>query len=79
MNNKQLKTENCQLKLFLQIKSEAKAIEISVLCCSPFEKFNVLLKCLLPYTYLIICLKYIGSGIQTTVHANELSSVMAVY
>ena len=42
------------------------------------EKFNVLLKCLLPYTHLTVYPKYMGNGIQTTVKTNELSSVMNV-
>ena len=49
-----LKLDNCQNKLSLQIKSEAKAIKISILSCFPDEEFNLLLKCLLPYTNLIV-------------------------
>ena len=57
---------------------EAKTIKISVLCCLLAEKFNVLLKCLLRYTNLIVYPQYMGSAIQTTVKANKLSSFMPV-
>ena len=57
-----LKLSNFQLKLFLQIKSEAKAIKISVLFCLLVSKFNVLLKCLLPYAHLIVYPKIYGQG-----------------
>ena len=43
------------------------------------KKFNILLEYLLPYTYLIIYPHFMGSGIQTTVKANELCSIMVVY
>ena len=45
-----------------------------------FEKcfIRVLLKCLLPYTNLIVYSKYLGSWSQTTVIANEFSSAMNV-
>ena len=55
-----LKLNNCQLKLFLQIESEAKAIKISLLSCLPVEKFNILLKWLLSYTHLIVYPKIYG-------------------
>ena len=42
------------------------------------EKFNILLKCLLPYTHPIIYRKCIGSGIQNTGKPNKLLSVMTV-
>ena len=42
------------------------------------EKLNILLECLLPYTQPIVYPKYMGIAIQTTVKANELSSVMTV-
>ena len=66
------------MKLFLQKKFETKAIQISVLCCLQVEKFNILLKCLLPYTHPIIYRKCIGSGIQNTGKPNKLLSVMTV-
>ena len=66
------------MKLFLQKKFETKAIQISVLCCLQVEKYNILLKCLLPYTHPILYSKGIGSGIQTTVKPNKLLSVMDV-
>ena len=51
---KNLKLNNCQLIPFLQIKSEAKTIKISVISCLPVKKVNVLFKCLLPYIHLIV-------------------------
>ena len=38
------------------------------------ETFNILLECLLPYTHPTVYPKCIGSGNQTTVKPNELSS-----
>ena len=72
-NKKKVKLGNFQIKLFLQEESEAKPIHISVLYCLPVEKFNMLLKCLLPYTHPITYLKYTGSGAQTLVKENELN------
>ena len=63
------------MKLFLQKKFETKAIQISVLCCLQVEKFNILLKCLLPYTHPILYPKGIGSGIQTTVKPNKPNKI----
>ena len=45
MKNKQLKTEQLLTRTFSPYKSEAKAIKISVLCCLPVEKFDVLNAC----------------------------------
>ena len=42
------------------------------------EKFNILLKCLLPYTHPIIYRKCIGSGIKNTGKPSKLVSVMNV-
>ena len=42
------------------------------------KRVNILLECLLPYTHPIVYAECIGSGIQTTVKPNELSSVMTV-
>lgn len=45
----------------------------------PVETFNILLECFFPYVYPISYSKFMGSGIQITVKANELSLVMTVY
>ena len=68
MKNKHPKTE----KLLNQIFFETPVL------CLPIEKFNMLLKCLIPYAHPILYSICIGSGIQTTVKPNELSSVMTV-
>ena len=48
---------------------------MSVLCCFPDEKLNILFENLLPCTHRIVYLKCIGSGIQTTVKPNKVSSI----
>ena len=75
---KQLKTEQLSTQTFSRDKIRSKSHQNSSKCLS-VEKVNVLLKCLLPYTHLIVYSKHMGSGIQITVKANELSSVMTVY
>ena len=55
-----------------------KSHQVSVLRCLPIEKFKVLLECVLLYAHPIFYPKCIGSGIQTTVKPNELSSVMTL-
>ena len=60
------------------MKQKPSVLSISVLCCFPVEKFNVLLECLLPYMHAILYPKCISSGIQATVKPNELLSVMTV-
>ena len=80
MKNKQFKTEQLSTQTFSPDKIRSKSHQNFSTNLLPVEKFNVLLKCLLPYTYLIAHpKKYMGSGIQTTVKANELSSVMTVF
>ena len=74
MKNKQLETEQLLNQFFSPEK--IKAIEISVLCCLPVEKCNIFLEFLLPCTHSVVYPKNMSSGFQTTVKANELSSVM---
>ena len=78
MKIKQLKAEQLLNQTFSPEKSETKAIKISVLCCLPIEKLNILLECLLPCTHPILYSKCIGRGIQTTVKPNKLSSLITV-
>ena len=49
-------------------KFETEAIKISVLCYEEVEKFNVLLECLLPYTYPIIYQNVNAVGFRTLVN-----------
>ena len=52
MKNKQLKTEQLLNQLFSPEK--IKAIKLSALCHLSVEKSNILIECLLPYTYSIV-------------------------
>ena len=73
---KQLHSEISKFKTltFSTEKSET----ISVLCCLPFAKFNIILECLLPYTHPIKYAKCIGSGIETIVKQNKPWTLMTV-
>ena len=54
MKNKQFKTEQLSTQNFSANKVRSKAIKISVLSSLPVQKFNVLLKSLLPHTHLTV-------------------------
>ena len=72
MKNKQIKTEQLLNQTFSTEKFEAKTIKILVQSCLPVQKFNIFLKCLLPYMYPVVYSKCIGSGNQATVKPNQL-------
>ena len=54
MKNKQFKTEQLSTQTFSPDKVRSKNHQNFSTILLPFEKFNVLLKCLLPYTHLIV-------------------------
>ena len=54
MKNKQFKTEHLSTQTFSSDKIQSKSHQNFSTILFPVEKLNVLLKCLLPYTHLII-------------------------
>ena len=71
-----LTLNNCYIKLFLQKKSEAKAIKTLVRCFAGWEKWYITL--MFATLYKPYHKPKMGSGVQAIVKANELSSVMTV-